>query len=237
MLCDVVLSQVSGGTAASLHNFCSRAQFVKAKLANPVVGRITTVRDGADPSLEFRVRFYYDTEDGGKTPISPWHDVPLRNGDGTYNFIVEIPKWSRRKYEIATGEVLNPIKQDVKNGTLREYHWGDMMWNYGALPQTWEDPKIVHPDTGCGGDNDPIDIVELGSRCWATGSIVRVKVLGVLGLIDAGETDWKVSCCRALSLVSVVPTLSDNRLPSSNVSHPYVLRRNSLLFARRRSWP
>jgi inorganic pyrophosphatase len=27
---------------------------------------------------------------------------------------------------------------------------------------------------------------------WPTGSIVRVKILGVLGLIDAGETDWKV---------------------------------------------
>lgn len=38
----------------------------------------------------------------------------------------------------------------------------------------------------------PIDCVEIGSRQWACGSIVRVKVLGVLGLIDAGETDWKL---------------------------------------------
>jgi inorganic pyrophosphatase len=113
-------------------------QFVKAKLSNPAVARITLVREGVDPSLEFRVRFFYDapeSEGGGRTQISPWHDVPLRNDDGTYNFIVEIPKWSRRKYEIATGEIYNPIKQDVKNGTLREYTWGDMMFNYGALPQ------------------------------------------------------------------------------------------------------
>jgi inorganic pyrophosphatase len=31
--------------------------------------------------------------------------------------------------------VLNPIKQDVKNGKLREYNYGDMVFNYGALPQ------------------------------------------------------------------------------------------------------
>jgi len=27
---------------------------------------------------------------------------------------------------------------------------------------------------------------------WGVGSIVRVKILGVIGLIDAGETDWKL---------------------------------------------
>lgn len=54
---------------------------------------------------------------------------------------------------IATGEAMNPIKQDVKNGVLREYKWGDMLFNYGAFPQTWEDPKHVSEDTGYPGDN------------------------------------------------------------------------------------
>jgi inorganic pyrophosphatase len=166
---------------------------------------------------------------------------PYKNPDGTYNMIVEIPKWSRRKFEIATGELYNPIKQDVsggrscvhvfasdavassisrhsrynraaapscvphslstlvfhtrlqvKNGTLREYAWGDMIFNYGCVPQTWEDPKFVHPDTQAGGDNDPIDIVDVGAKMWSTGSIVRVKLLGVLAMIDDGETDWKL---------------------------------------------
>ena len=44
----------------------------------------------------------------------------------------------------------------------------------------------------CRGDNDPLDILDIGSKMWTTGSIVRVKVLGVLAMIDAGETDWKV---------------------------------------------
>ena len=58
--------------------------------------------------------------------------------------VVEIPRWSNAKMEIATKEALNPIKQDVKKGKLRYVknffpHHG-YIWNYGALPQTWEDP-------------------------------------------------------------------------------------------------
>ena len=34
--------------------------------------------------------------------------------------------------------------------------------------------------------------IEIGCRRWGTGAIVSVKVLGVLGLIDSGETDWKL---------------------------------------------
>lgn len=47
--------------------------------------------------------------------------------DGSYNMLVEIPKWTRRKFEIATTEPYNPIKQDLKNGVLREYTYGDML--------------------------------------------------------------------------------------------------------------
>ena len=67
-----------------------------------------------------------------------------------------------------------------------------MLFSYGAVPQTWEDPARVHPMTGAGGDADPIDVVELGSKQWSTGSLVAVKLLGVLAMIDEGETDWKL---------------------------------------------
>ena len=63
------------------------------------------------------------------------HDIPLYSPEGHCHLIVEIPKFSRAKFEIATGEEYNPIKQDVKNGRLRDYNWGEMLFNYGALPQ------------------------------------------------------------------------------------------------------
>jgi inorganic pyrophosphatase len=44
----------------------------------------------------------------------------------------------------------------------------------------------------CKGDNDPVDVVEIGSKALATGSVTAVKILGVLAMIDDGELDWKM---------------------------------------------
>ena len=79
---------------------------------------------------------------------------------------------------------------------LREYKHGDMLFNYGFMPQTWEDPEHVSKDAGFKGDDDPLDMVEIGCRQMKTGQVAEVKVLGVLAMIDDGETDWKVFCIR-----------------------------------------
>ena len=42
------------------------------------------------------------------------------------------------------------------------------------------------------GDNDPLDVVEIGTTQLTPGAVVKVKVLGVFAMIDDGETDWKV---------------------------------------------
>lgn len=170
----------------------ARFQMVKARISNPEVARISTRTSGTAGTLSYRVFFVYRGADGSEKQVSPWHDIPLRNADMSFNFICEIPKWTRAKFELATGEPFNPIKQDTKNGVLRDYKWGDMAFNYGAFPQTWEDPGHITPETGAIGDNDPIDVIEIGQRQWPVGAVVHVKVLGVLALIDSGETDWKV---------------------------------------------
>lgn len=51
---------------------------------------------------------------------------------------------------------------------------------------------MTDPKTKCAGDNDPVDIVEIGSEIIASGSVEKVKVLGVLAMIDDGELDWKL---------------------------------------------
>ncbi len=85
-------------------------------------------------------------------------------------------------------EKLNPIKQDIKKEKLRFVcncfpHHG-YIWNYGALPQTWEDPSHTDADTGCKGDNDPLDVCEIGCRVAKRGEVRQVKILGTLALID-----------------------------------------------------
>ena len=145
---------------------------------------------GEMDTTEFRV-----FAEGGA--ISMWHDIKLypnheAKSHNVVNMICEIPRCSRKKYEIATNEPGNPIKQDVKKGKLREFTKGDVYFNYGCLPRTWEDPDVVHPDAGAAGDNDPLDVCEIGLRIMRVGEVAPIKILGTLCLIDEGEADWKM---------------------------------------------
>ncbi|KAF8371633.1 pyp-1, partial [Pristionchus pacificus] len=130
--------------------------------------------------------------------VSPWHDIPLYADESkkVFNMIVEIPRWTNAKMEMATKEPLSPIKQDEKKGVPRFVHnifpHHGYIWNYGALPQTWENNEHTDAETGAKGDNDPIDVVEIGSTVHKRGAVVQVKVVGCLALIDDGETDWKL---------------------------------------------
>lgn len=141
------------------------------------------------------LRLPYEDESG---PISALHDIPLwaDKAERLVNMVVEVPRWSNAKMEISLGEPLNPIRQDVKKGALRFVsnvfpHHG-YIWNYGALPQTWENPQHVEPATNARGDNDPIDVIEIGERVASRGDVYPVRVLGAFALIDEGETDWKL---------------------------------------------
>lgn len=151
-----------------------------------------TREEGERNTLEWKMLFF----SGGKQ-ISPWHDITLLDpqADPHYpivTYVNEIPKGTRAKMEVNTKEPFNPIKQDVKNGALRFFKYGDIPFNYGMLPQTWENPHKEHKDTGFVGDNDPLDVVELSSEPLPIGAVVRIKVLGLLALIDEEETDWKI---------------------------------------------
>lgn len=154
--------------------------------------QVTAHPDGEAGTQEYRLRF----KDASGTEISPWHDIALKTErEGVYNALIEIPKMTRHKMEVSTKEPLNPIAQDLKKGKLRDYH-GPIYWNYGMFPQTWEDPGTLHPELNVAGDNDPLDVVEIGSEVLPTGTVAQVKVLGVLAMIDDGELDWKVLAVR-----------------------------------------
>ena len=122
--------------------------------------------------------------------LSPWHDIPFSaddSDDTLLHFVCEIPKGTNAKYEIHKSEAHNPIIQDVKNGKPRFYNYGNSICNYGAIPQTWEDPNFVSEQTGFGGDNDPIDVLQINARPCTVGEVQVVRVLGTLALIDDGE--------------------------------------------------
>ena len=58
-------------------------------------------------------------------------------------------------------------------------------------------PLHPHPTTPPQGDNDPVDVVEIGSQRCEMGGVYAVKPLGVYAMVDDGEVDWKVVCIRA----------------------------------------
>ncbi|XP_059313845.1 soluble inorganic pyrophosphatase 6, chloroplastic-like [Lycium ferocissimum] len=162
-----------------------RRIFTCKAIYNP---QIQTKEEGQPETLDYRVFF---SDNSGKK-ISPWHDIPLHLGDGVFNFVVEIPKESSAKMEVATDEQHTPIKQDTKKGKLRYYPY-NIHWNYGLLPQTWEDPSFANSEVeGAFGDNDPVDVVEIGDSRGKIGQLLKVKPLAALAMIDEGELDWKI---------------------------------------------
>jgi inorganic pyrophosphatase len=160
------------------------AEFRLSKLevkANSTAGELT------------QYHYFYDG-----VHVSPWHDIPFvasqAAGDETFlHFVCEIPKGTTAKNEIHKSVGFNPVMQDVdKQGKPRHYQYSPSLVNYGAIAQTWEDPDAISSETGFGGDNDPVDVLQLNSLPCDVGEVMPVRVLGCLALVDDDETDWKL---------------------------------------------
>jgi inorganic pyrophosphatase len=65
-------------------------------------------------------------------------------------------------FKLLQKELNNPIKQDIKNEKLRFYPY-NITWNYGFLPQTWEDPAHKNEEAGAA---ITADICEVASLCF-----------------------------------------------------------------------
>ena len=107
-------------------------------------------------TTDFELLFKDGANNNNGKFVSPWHDLPLQAasssspyGSGSsssskdaFTFVVEIPMFETAKMEVSKEGVFNPIKQDTnKDGSPRYYTYGTPFFNYGLLPQTWEDPE------------------------------------------------------------------------------------------------
>lgn len=106
--------------------------------------------------------------------MNPWHDVPLdllQNGE--LNCIIEIPAGSKVKYEI--DKVTGLLKVDRILHSSVHYPC-----NYGFFPQTYCD------------DGDALDVLVIGQMPIIPLSMMRVRPVGVIRMIDQGKGDDKV---------------------------------------------
>lgn len=104
----------------------------------------------------------------------PWHDVPAgKDPPELVNGIIEIPRGSRAKFEI-----------DKETGLIKldRVIYASMYYplNYGFIPQT------------LGEDGDPLDIVVLTQVSVVPLCLIPSKVIGVMQMIDRGESDEKI---------------------------------------------
>ena len=96
-----------------------------------------------------------------------------KNPPSNVNVVIEIPEGSGVKYEL-----------DKDSGAIfvDRVNYGAMVFpfNYGFIPHTKAE------------DGDPVDVVVLSSQRFVPGSVVAVRVIGMLEMEDEAGIDTKV---------------------------------------------
>ena len=103
-----------------------------------------------------------------------WHDIsPKRIHANDFICVIEIPKGSKKKYELdkETGYLM--LDRILHTST----HYPA---NYGFIPRTYGD------------DNDPLDVLLLCSEKIEPMTLVRSYPIGVISMVDNGRSDEKI---------------------------------------------
>jgi inorganic pyrophosphatase len=122
-----------------------------------------------------------------------YYQLPTFTESGV-NMIVEIPAGTNLKYEFDVDQKDFTVEQ--MNGKPRTVDFLPYPGNYGFIPSTYMDPAR-------GGDGDPLDVI-LMSAAQPTGTVLSVKPIGMLELIDGGELDTKLIAIPADTSLQVI---------------------------------
>ena len=110
------------------------------------------------------------------------YDYEPINLDGSVNAVIEIPTGTNDKWEVSdSGEY---IEHEIKNSKPRKIKYLSYPANYGFIPKTKLGLEI-------NGDGDALDILVLGPSI-PRGQIIKVKILGMIEIIDDNFINHKV---------------------------------------------
>lgn len=133
-----------------------------------------------------------------KAPHDFLRGFPAKTGERTANAVVEIPCGTNEKWEIKQDGVM---RWDLKNGAPRVVEYLGYPANYGIVPRAVLGKEI-------GGDGDPLDVLVLGPA-MPRGTVASVKVLGIIHLVDGGETDDKLLAVVEQGPLGKIDSLAD----------------------------
>ena len=103
-----------------------------------------------------------------------WHDIsPNRIQPEDFVAVIEIPKGSKKKYELDKETGLIILDRVLHTST----HYPA---NYGFIPRTYGD------------DGDPLDVLVLCSEALDPLVLVRCYPIGVIKMLDNGRNDEKI---------------------------------------------
>ena len=140
--------------------------------------------------------------------VSFLNDIKYKENN-VYNMVCEIPVNTLDKMEMSK-LYNNPIVQDIEDNKPRKFKYGEIPWNYGFIPQTLEDKDIVCDKLNLPGDGDPLDVIDVSDIRAKIGDIIKIKVIGILPLIDEDEADWKVIGINIKdSLSNIIDSVND----------------------------
>lgn len=116
-----------------------------------------------------------------RSPKNFLGDYPARAEGELVNAVIEIPAGCCEKWEVKSDGVM---RWDMKDGEPRHVKYLGYPCNYGMVPRTRLGREL-------GGDGDPLDMLVLGPAL-PRGSVLAVRVLGLIHLTDGGERDDKL---------------------------------------------
>lgn len=103
-----------------------------------------------------------------------WHDIsPKRISPEDFISVIEIPKGSKKKYELDKETGLIILDRILYTST----HYPA---NYGFIPRT------------LGDDGDPLDVLLLCSETLEPLTLVRCYPIGLIKMLDGGRSDEKI---------------------------------------------
>jgi len=105
----------------------------------------------------------------------PWHDLPnsMETVEAGFNVIIEIPAGSKVKYELDKPSGLLKVDRVLYSSVVYPT-------NYGFLPRSYCD------------DGDPLDCLVLCQEPVVPLSLMHVRAIGVVRMLDEGKGDDKI---------------------------------------------